>query len=75
MVPVSHRDLELMRQDRGVGIAHITICAGVGSRGQTTGCPFAARRDVAAAKRFFHKVLGQPHRVNPRGIPLRLTAR
>jgi transposase-like protein len=26
MVPVSHRDQELMRQDCGVGIAHATIC-------------------------------------------------
>jgi transposase-like protein len=40
----------------------------VDSRGQTVDFLFSARRDAAAAKRFFRKVLGQPHTVNPRTI-------
>ena len=40
----------------------------VDSRGQTIELPLAARRGAAAAKRFFRKVLGQPHTVNSRTI-------
>ena len=32
------------------------------------GDPGGAKRDAAAAKRFFRKALGQPHTVNPRTI-------
>jgi transposase-like protein len=38
------------------------------SRGQAIDCLLSARRDAAAAKRFFRKALGQPHTVNPRSI-------
>ena len=38
------------------------------SRGQTIDFLLSAKRDAAAAKRFFHKALGQPHTVNPRTI-------
>jgi transposase-like protein len=40
----------------------------VDSRGQTIDFLLSARRDAAAAKRFFRKALGQPHTVNPRSI-------
>ena len=40
----------------------------VDSRGQTIDFLLSARRDTAAAKRFFRKALGQPHTVNPRTI-------
>ena len=40
----------------------------VDSRGQTIDVVLPARRDVAAAKRFFRTALGQPHSVNPRTI-------
>jgi len=40
----------------------------VDSRGQTTDFLLSAKRDAAAAKRFFRKALGQPHTVNPRTI-------
>ena len=36
--------------------------------GQTTDFLLSAKRDAAAAKRFFRKALGQPHTVNPRTI-------
>jgi len=38
----------------------------VDSRGQTIDFLLSARRDAAAAKRFFRKALAQPHTVNPR---------
>jgi len=38
----------------------------VDSRGQTIDFLIAARRDAAAAKRFFRKALGQPHTTTPR---------
>ena len=40
----------------------------VDSCGQTVDFLLSARRDAAAAKRFFRKALGQPHTVNPRTI-------
>ena len=40
----------------------------VDSRGQTIGFLLSAKRDAEAAKRFFRKVLGQPHTANPRTI-------
>jgi len=40
----------------------------VDSRGQTIDFLLSARRDAAAAKRFFRKALAQPHTVNPRTI-------
>ncbi|CAH2605696.1 transposase (plasmid) [Rhodovastum atsumiense] len=40
----------------------------VDSRGQTIDFLLSARRDAAAAKRFFRKALGQPHTVIPRTI-------
>jgi transposase, IS6 family len=40
----------------------------VDSRGQTMDFLLSAKRDAEAAKRFFRKVLGQPHTVNPRTI-------
>ena len=40
----------------------------VDSRGQTIDFLLSAKRDAAAAKRFFRKALGQPHTVNPRTI-------
>jgi transposase-like protein len=40
----------------------------VDSRGQTVDFLLSAKRDAAAAKRFFRKALGQPHTVNPRTI-------
>jgi transposase-like protein len=40
----------------------------VDSRGQTIDFLLSARRDAAAAKRFFRKALGQPHTMNPRTI-------
>jgi transposase, IS6 family len=40
----------------------------VDSRGRTIDFLLSARRDAAAAKRFFRKALGQPHTVNPRTI-------
>jgi transposase-like protein len=40
----------------------------VDSRGQTIDFLLSAKRDTGAAKRFFHKALGQPHTVNPRTI-------
>src|SRR3982750_627912 len=41
---------------------------GGGSRGQTIDFLLSAKRDAAAAKRFFRKALGRPHTVNPRTI-------
>jgi len=40
----------------------------VDSRGQTIDFLLSAKRDAAAAKRFFRKALGQPHTGNPRTI-------
>ena len=40
----------------------------VDSRGQTIDFLLSARRDAAAAKRFFRKAVAQPHTVNPRTI-------
>src|SRR5689334_5954922 len=40
----------------------------VDSRGQTIDFLLSAKRDAAAARRFFRKALGQPHTVNPRTI-------
>ena len=40
----------------------------VDSRGQTIDFLLSAKRDVAAAKRFFRKALAQPHTMNPRTI-------
>ena len=40
----------------------------IDSHGQTIDFLLSARRDAAAAKRFFRKALGQPHTVNPRTI-------
>ena len=40
----------------------------VDSRGQTIDFLLSAKRDTEAAKRFFHKAVGQPHTVNPRTI-------
>ena len=40
----------------------------VDSRGQTIDFLLSAKRDAAAAKRFFRKALTQPHTVNPRTI-------
>ena len=40
----------------------------VDSRGQTIDFLLSAKRDAAAAKRFFRKALGQPHTMNPRTI-------
>ncbi|MBL6082330.1 IS6 family transposase [Belnapia sp. T18] len=40
----------------------------VDSRGQTIDFLLSAKRDAAAAKRFFRKALGQPHTVNPRTV-------
>ncbi len=40
----------------------------VDSRGQTIDFLLSAKRDAAAARRFFRKALNQPHTVNPRSI-------
>ena len=40
----------------------------VDSRGQTIDFRLSARRDAAAARRFFRKALHQPHTINPRRI-------
>src|ERR1700692_4626706 len=40
----------------------------VDSCGQTIDFLLAARRDTAAAKRFFRKALAQPHTINPRTL-------
>jgi transposase, IS6 family len=40
----------------------------VDSRGQTIDFLLSARRDAAAARRFFRKALAQPHAVNPRTL-------
>ena len=40
----------------------------VDSRGQTIDFLLSAKRDAAAAKRFFSKALGQPHTLSPRTI-------
>src|SRR3954447_21359055 len=40
----------------------------VDSRGRTIDFLLSAKRDAAAAKRFFRKALGQPHTGNPRTI-------
>ena len=40
----------------------------VDGTGQTIDFLLSAQRDAAAAKRFFHKALAQPHTVNPRTI-------
>ena len=40
----------------------------VDSRGQTIDFRLSARRDTAAAKRFFRKALARPNTVNPRTI-------
>src|SRR3954466_6579020 len=44
------------------------LSGAVDSRGQTIDFLLSAKRDAAAAKRFFRKALGQPHTVNPRTI-------
>src|SRR5919202_4742066 len=44
------------------------LCRAVDSRGQTIDFLLSAKRDAAAAKRFFRKALGQPHTANPRTI-------
>src|SRR3984885_10591904 len=41
---------------------------GVDSRGQTIDFLLSARRDTAAAKRFFRKAIAQRHIVNPRTL-------
>jgi transposase-like protein len=46
----------------------IYLYRAVDSRGQTIDFLLSAKRDAEAAKRFFRKALGQPHRVNPRTI-------
>ena len=40
----------------------------VDSRGQTIDFLLSARRDTAAAKRFFRKAIAQRHIVNPRTL-------
>jgi transposase-like protein len=40
----------------------------VDATGQTFDFLLSPKRDAAAARRFFHKALGQPHTVNPRTI-------
>jgi IS6 family transposase len=40
----------------------------VDATGQTIDFLLSPKRDAAAARRFFHKALGQPHTVNPRTI-------
>ena len=40
----------------------------VDSRGQTIDFLLSAKRDTAAAKRFFRKALAQPHTGNPRTL-------
>ena len=40
----------------------------VDSRGQTIDFLLSARRDTAAAKRFFRKAIAQPHIVDPRAL-------
>src|SRR6202451_3620055 len=40
----------------------------VDSRGETIDFLLAARRDTAAAKRFFRKAIAQPHVANPRTL-------
>jgi transposase-like protein len=40
----------------------------VDRRGQTIDFRLSAKRDAAAARRFFRKALSQPHTVNPRSI-------
>jgi IS6 family transposase len=40
----------------------------VDSRGQTIDFLLSAKRNAAAARRFFRKAMGQPHTVNPRTI-------
>jgi IS6 family transposase len=42
------------------------LCRAVDSRGQTIDFLLSAKRDTAAAKRFFRKALALPHTVNPR---------
>jgi transposase-like protein len=42
----------------------------VDSRGQTIDFLLSAKRDTAAAKRFFRKALAQPHTRNPRTITM-----
>src|ERR1700734_2008059 len=42
----------------------------VDSRGQPIDFLLAARRDTAAAKRFFRKAIAQPHVANPRTLPV-----
>ena len=46
----------------------------VDSLGQTVDFLLSARRDAAAAKRFFRKALAQPHNVSPRTITADKTA-
>jgi len=40
----------------------------VDSLGQTIGFLLSAQRNAVSARRFFHKVLAQPHPVNPRTV-------
>jgi transposase, IS6 family len=42
----------------------------VDATGQTIDFLLSPKRDAAAARRFFHKALGQPHTVNPHTIPV-----
>ncbi len=44
------------------------LCRAVDSLGQTIDFLLSARRDAAAAMRFFRKAQAQPHTVNPRTI-------
>ncbi len=46
----------------------MSLYRAVDSRGRTIDFLLSAKRDAAAAKRFFRKALGQPHTVNPRTI-------
>ena len=46
----------------------VDLYRAVDGRGQTIDFLLSARRDAAAAKRFFPKALGQPHTMNPRTI-------
>ncbi len=51
-------------------IDHATLFrwGGVDSLGQRIDFLLSARRDAAAARRFFRKALAQPHTVDPRSI-------
>jgi len=57
-----------MRPTFGSRAAGTYLYRAVDSRGQTIDFLLSAKRNAAAAKRFFRKALGQPHTVNPRTI-------